>query len=158
MEQLELDLGVDSDTGSSSSSEKFGPNPSRRIDLRPRRESITQKFDIYDKKKKVSLYVTVGLYPDGQPGEIFLALGDTGEVDRSWMDAVARGVSIALQHGVPLHRLVDLYIYTKWRPFGPVKGYSSINMCSGPLDLVFRWLGIEFLGMDDLGIQRKVAE
>jgi len=156
MVQLELDLGLN--PGSSSSGESFGPNPSRRTDLRSRRENVTQKFNIYDKKKRVSLYVTVGLYPDGQPGEIFLALGDTGEVDRSWMDAVARGVSIALQHGVPLHRLVDLYAYTKWRPSGPVKGYSSINMCSGPLDLVFRWLGIEFLGMDDLGIQRKAVE
>ena len=145
--QQELDLGL------ASSGESFGPKHSDRTDLKSRRDSVTQKFDIYDGKKKVTLYVTVGFYPNGQPGEIFLALGDTGEDNRSWIDAVARGVSIALQHGVPLHRLVDLYIYTKWRPFGAVKGYEPIRMCSGPLDLVFRWIGIEFLGMTDLGVK-----
>jgi len=103
----------------------------------------------------------VGLYTGDQVGEIFLRLESKEgphQDEKSWIDAVARSVSVGLQHGVPLERYVKLYTFTKWSPCGPVKGDSRIRMCTSPLDLVFRFLAIQFLKDEEYEVKAPKLE
>lgn len=126
--------------------------PITRRTLPDRRQNVTQKFHIYTKDGPVPLYCTCGLYEDGALGEIFMSFGSGGSDDRAWIDTTARSVSVGLQNGVALCKYVDMFTGVKMEASGAVLGYERIKFCSSPLDLVFRWLGIEFLGMKELGV------
>lgn len=82
-----------------------------------------------------------------------IVLSSTGSQERAYTDALSFAIGIGLQNGAGLAEYVEQYLGMKFTPFGPVKGYEHIRMCSSPLDLAFRWLGIEFCGMDDLRAQ-----
>ena len=118
--------------------------------LPDKRESVTQKFTIIDTDGSHSFYLTAGFYPEGNVGEIFVSTNKTGSSERSVIDAMARSVSFGLQYGIPLEQYVDLLIDMQGSPRGYVKGCEGIRTCHGPLDLIFRWLGIEFCDMREL--------
>lgn len=99
---------------------------------------------------KVTLYVRTGVYPDGRLGEIFLDYGGEGSTFREMVRNFAVAISLGLQYGVPLEEFVDAFAFTRFEPFGPVRGHARLANCTSPLDAVFRHLAIKHLGREDL--------
>ena len=108
------------------------------------RTAITHKFDISGHEG----YITVGLYPDGQPGEIFLKMAKEGSTISGLMDSFATTVSVALQYGVPLHDLVHKFAHVRFEPSGFTSN-PEIPIAKSIIDYIFRWLGSRFLPADD---------
>src|SRR5208337_1976638 len=102
--------------------------------------SITHKFKVADHEG----YLTVGLYRDGMPGELFITMAKEGSTVSGLMDSFACATSIALQHGVPLKLLCEKFAHTRFEPSGwsnnPDIGYAKSIM-----DYIFRWLQLRFL-------------
>ncbi|MDQ6796026.1 MAG: hypothetical protein M3067_14655, partial [Chloroflexota bacterium] len=117
--------------------------PHRRR-LPSERTAITHKFDIAGHEG----YITVGLYPDGQPGEIFLKMAKEGSTVSGLMDTFATTVSVALQYGVPLRDLVNKFAHVRFEPSG-FTGNQEIPIAKSIVDYIFRWLGSRFLSPDD---------
>jgi len=117
--------------------------PHRRR-LPAERTAVTHKFDIAGHEG----YITVGLYPDGQPGEIFLKMAKEGSTVSGLMDSFATTVSVALQYGVPLRDLVNKFAHVRFEPSG-FTGNQEIPIAKSIIDYIFRWLGSRFLGPDD---------
>src|SRR3954453_9380678 len=117
--------------------------PHRRR-LPSERTAVTHKFDIAGHEG----YITVGLYPDGQPGEIFLKMAKEGSTVSGLMDTFATTVSVALQYGVPLRDLVNKFAHVRFEPSG-FTGNAEIPIAKSIVDYIFRWLGSRFLGPDD---------
>ncbi|HEY8869245.1 MAG TPA: LAGLIDADG family homing endonuclease, partial [Candidatus Limnocylindrales bacterium] len=117
--------------------------PHRRR-LPAERAAITHKFDIAGHEG----YITVGLYPDGQPGEIFLKMAKEGSTVSGLMDTFATTVSVALQYGVPLRDLVNKFAHVRFEPSG-FTGNQEIPIAKSIVDYIFRWLGSRFLDPDD---------
>src|ERR1700757_801880 len=117
-----------------------GPPRAVRHKLQEERASITHKFNIGGHEG----YITVGLYPDGQPGEIFITMAKEGSTVSGLMDSFACAASIALQHGVPLKLYCEKFAHTRFEPSGwsnnPDIGYAKSIM-----DYIFRWLQLRFL-------------
>lgn len=111
-----------------------------RTKLPKTRDSITHKFRIGDNEG----YLTVGLFPDGKPGELFIRLNREGNAISGFADGVCIATSIALQHGVPLDLFVKKYRNTKFEPSG-LTDDPDIRSCTSVLDYVFRWLELRFL-------------
>ncbi len=93
-------------------------------------------------------YLTVGMYEDGQPGEIFLVMAKEGSTISGLMDAFATAVSIALQYGVPLPTLVDKFTHTRFEPSGFTNN-PEIPIAKSIMDYIFRWLASKFLDRDE---------
>jgi len=104
------------------------------------RQAITHKFSIAGHEG----YLTVGLYDDGTPGEIFLSMAKEGTVVSGLVDSIAIAVSLALQHGVPLGLMVEKFSHTRFEPSG-FTGNPNIPIAKSILDYVFRWLSQKFL-------------
>ncbi len=124
--------------------------PHRRR-LPSERTAITHKFDIAGHEG----YITVGLYPDGQPGEIFLKMAKEGSTVQGLMDAFATTVSVSLQYGVPLRDLVNKFAHVRFEPSG-FTGNQEIPIAKSLVDYIFRWLGSRFLSPEEkvsLGLQ-----
>ena len=111
-----------------------------RHKLDDERKAITHKFSIAGHEG----YLTVGLYEDGQPGEIFLRVAKEGSTVSGLMDTVATMTSIALQYGVPLKTLVDKFSHTRFEPAGFTNN-PEIPIAKSVTDYVFRYLGNRFL-------------
>ena len=116
--------------------------PHRRR-LPAERTAVTHKFDIAGHEG----YITVGLYPDGQPGEIFLKMAKEGSTVSGLMDSFATTVSVALQYGVPLKDLVNKFAHVRFEPSG-FTGNQEIPIAKSIIDYIFRWLGSRFLDTD----------
>jgi ribonucleoside-diphosphate reductase alpha chain len=130
------------------------PKPYRRR-LPDERRAITHKFQVSGHEG----YITVGLYPDGQPGEIFLKMAKEGSTVSGLMDSLATMTSIALQYGVPLRDLVNKFAHSRFEPAG-FTGNQEIPIAKSIVDYVFRWLGARFLPQDErdaLGIINRSA-
>ncbi|MGH9885712.1 MAG: hypothetical protein ACREBE_09300, partial [bacterium] len=112
--------------------------PHRRR-LPAERTAVTHKFDIAGHEG----YITVGLYPDGQPGEIFLKMAKEGSTVSGLMDTFATTVSVALQYGVPLRDLVNKFAHVRFEPSG-FTGNQEIPIATSIMDYLFRWLAIRF--------------
>ena len=108
------------------------------------RTAVTHKFEISGHEG----YITVGLYPDGQPGEIFLKMAKEGSTVSGLMDTLATSVSLALQYGVPLKDVVNKFAHVRFEPSG-FTGNSEIPIAKSIVDYVFRWVGSRFLASDD---------
>jgi ribonucleoside-diphosphate reductase alpha chain len=119
------------------------PKPYRRR-LPDERRAITHKFQVSGHEG----YITVGLYPDGQPGEIFLKMAKEGSTVSGLMDALATMTSISLQYGVPLRDLVNKFGHVRFEPAG-FTGNAEIPIAKSIVDYVFRWLGARFLSQDE---------
>ena len=104
------------------------------------RRSITHKFSVGGHEG----YITVGMYEDGKPGEIFVTMAKEGSVVSGLMDCVATATSIALQYGVPLKVLVNKFSHTRFEPAG-VTNSKEIPIAKSVMDYIFRWLGLKFL-------------
>jgi len=115
-----------------------------RRKLADERRAITHKFSINEHEG----YLTVGLYEDGQPGEIFLVMAKEGSTISGLMDAFATSISIALQYGVPLQTMVDKFTHTRFEPSGFTKN-PEIPIAKSITDYIFRWLASKFLSRED---------
>ena len=104
------------------------------------RMSLTHKFEIAGHEG----YITVGLYEDGQPGELFITMSKEGSTIGGLMDTVGTLTSIALQYGVPLESLVKKFAYQRFEPSGFTKN-PDIRHATSIADYVFRWLGCQFI-------------
>ncbi|HXF06907.1 MAG TPA: vitamin B12-dependent ribonucleotide reductase, partial [Blastocatellia bacterium] len=89
-------------------------------------------------------YITVGMYEDGRPGEIFVTVAKEGSTISGLMDAFATAVSIALQYGVPLEALVRKFSHMRFEPSG-VTTNPEIRVAKSLVDYIFRWLASQFL-------------
>ena len=115
-----------------------------RRKLPDERQAITHKFSINQHKG----YITVGLYEDGQPGEIFLVMAKEGSTVSGLVDCFATTISIALQYGVPLKALVEKFTHTRFEPSG-FTGNPRIPIAKSIADYVCKWLASKFLDRDD---------
>jgi len=111
-----------------------------RHKLQEERASITHKFKVGDHEG----YITVGLYPSGEPGELFITMAKEGSTVSGLMDSFALAVSIALQHGVPLKLLCEKFAHTRFEPSG-WSGNPDIGYAKSIMDYIFRWLQLRFL-------------
>lgn len=112
-----------------------------RRKLPDERQSITHKFSIGGHEG----YITVGLYEDGTPGELFITMAKEGSTISGLMDCFATAISYALQYGVPLKFLVDKFSHVRFEPSGWT-GNPQIPYAKSIMDYIFRWLGLKFLG------------
>ena len=119
------------------------PKPYRRR-LPDERRALTHKFQVSGHEG----YITVGLYPDGQPGELFLKMAKEGSTVSGLMDALATMTSVALQYGVPLRDLVNKFAHSRFEPAG-FTGNAEIPIAKSIVDYVFRWMGSRFLSKDE---------
>jgi len=104
------------------------------------RMSLTHRFEIAGHEG----YITVGLYEDGQPGELFITMAKEGSTIGGLMDTVGTLTSIALQYCVPLESLVKKFAYQRFEPSGFTKN-PDIRNATSITDYVFRWLGCQFI-------------
>jgi ribonucleoside-diphosphate reductase alpha chain len=115
------------------------PKPYRRK-LPDERASITHKFDIAGHEG----YITVGMYPEGQPGEIFIVMNKEGSTLSGIMDVFATSISLNLQYGVPLKVLVNKFTHLRFEPSGFTRN-PQIPMAKSIVDYIFRWMALKFL-------------
>ena len=118
------------------------PQPVRRK-LPEERQAITHKFDIQGHEG----YLTVGLYEDGMPGELFLVMAKEGSTISGFADAFAQAISYALQYGVPLQVLADKFSHMRFEPSGMTKN-PQVRFAKSIVDYVFRWLAAKFLSAE----------
>ena len=104
------------------------------------RSAITHKFDIAGHEG----YLTIGLFEDGHPGEVFITMAKEGSTIGGLMDSVAALTSISLQYGVPLEALVRKFTHQRFEPSGFTKN-PQIRHAKSIIDYVFRWMGIQFI-------------
>ncbi|MDP9339111.1 MAG: vitamin B12-dependent ribonucleotide reductase [Acidobacteriota bacterium] len=123
--------------------ELFGRN--QREKMPAERASVTHKFSIGGHEG----YITVGMYDDGRPGEIFIKMSKEGSTLSGIMDGLALTVSIGLQYGVPLKVYVDKLLNTRFEPSG-ITANPKIRFVSSVLDYIARWLGGRFISADYL--------
>jgi ribonucleoside-diphosphate reductase alpha chain len=112
----------------------------RRERLEDTRKSITHKFSVSGHEG----YITVGLYPDGRPGELFITMAKEGSTIGGLMDAFGTAVSMSLQYGVPLEDYVRKFSHMRFEPQGYTKN-PDIRIAKSLIDYIFRWLGMTFL-------------
>jgi ribonucleoside-diphosphate reductase alpha chain len=115
------------------------PRPYRRR-LPDTRKSITHKFSVAGHEG----YLTVGLYDDGQPGELFITMAKEGSTVGGLMDVIGTCVSMALQYGVPLITLVDKFRHARFEPAGMTSN-KDIPFAKSLIDYIFCWLGCQFI-------------
>jgi ribonucleoside-diphosphate reductase alpha chain len=114
-----------------------------RRKLADERKAITHKFAVGQHEG----YLTVGLYENGQPGEIFITMAKEGSTVSGLMDSFATAVSLALQYGVPLKVLCDKFSHTRFEPSGWSPN-PEIRYAKSVMDYIFRWLALKFLPRD----------
>ena len=119
--------------------EKLAAAP-RRERLPDTRASVTHKFNISGHEG----YITVGLYPDGRPGEMFITMAKEGSTIGGLMDCFGTAVSMSLQYGVPLDVYVNKFSHTRFEPMGFTTN-PDVRIAKSIVDYIFRWLGITFL-------------
>jgi ribonucleoside-diphosphate reductase alpha chain len=115
----------------------------KRRKLPDERHSITHKFDISGHEG----YITVGLFEDGTPGEIFLTMAKEGSTISGFADAFAQAISYSLQYGVPLQALVDKFSHARFEPSGMTKN-PEVRFAKSIVDYIFRWMATKFLSAD----------
>src|SRR5690606_13778719 len=108
--------------------------------LSDERQSITHKFAVGGHEG----YITVGLYDDGQPGEVFIKMSKEGSTISGLMDSFATAVSLSLQYGVPLKDLVEKFQHVRYEPSGWTNN-QEIRYAKSLTDYIFRWLGTRFV-------------
>ncbi|HLG58081.1 MAG TPA: vitamin B12-dependent ribonucleotide reductase [Vicinamibacterales bacterium] len=118
---------------------KIVETPKRRK-LRDERRAITHKFDVAGHEG----YITVGMFEDGTPGEIFLVMAKEGSTISGFADAFAQAISYALQYGVPLQALVDKFSHARFEPSGITKN-PEVRFAKSIVDYIFRWMATKFL-------------
>jgi ribonucleoside-diphosphate reductase alpha chain len=134
---------IDKPAETASPAAPSGFRPVRRK-LPAERKAITHKFSIGGHEG----YITVGMYDDGQPGEIFLVMAKEGSTISGLMDSFATAISLALQYGVPLKVLIDKFSHVRFEPSGHT-GNEEVPYAKSIVDYIFRWLASKFLTPDE---------
>jgi ribonucleoside-diphosphate reductase alpha chain len=124
-----------------------------RCRLPEERQSMTHRFNIGGHKG----YVTVGLYPDGEPGELFITMAKEGSSVSGLVSSVAQVVSVALQHGVPLKVFCEKFEHTRFEPNG-FTGNRELPIATSIMDYIFRWLRLRFLNGTPGTLNRDTAK
>ena len=104
------------------------------------RASVVHEFCVGGHKGTI----TVGLYPDGTPGELFITMSKEGSTIRGLVDSIGVLTSLALQHGVPLDAIASKFEGSRFEPQGVAIGCDEITFATSVLDYVFRWMQIRF--------------
>ncbi|MBT5712547.1 vitamin B12-dependent ribonucleotide reductase, partial [Candidatus Poribacteria bacterium] len=130
--------------------EAAAANEPVRRRLPDERQSVTHKFSVGEHEG----YITVGLYEDGKPGEMFLTMSKEGSTISGLMDAFATMTSLALQYGVPLDALVRKFSHMRFEPQGFTSN-KQIPMAKSLVDYIFRWMALKFL--DDASLAGSAA-
>ncbi len=122
-----------------------GPPKAVRHRLPAERPAVTHRFSIAGHKG----YITVGLYPNGQPGELFLRMAKEGSTIGGLMECIGTAVSVGLQHGVPLKVLCEKFSHTRFEPSGWT-GNEEMGYAKSIMDYIFRWIELRFLSGAEL--------
>ncbi|MCL4741809.1 MAG: adenosylcobalamin-dependent ribonucleoside-diphosphate reductase [Phycisphaerales bacterium] len=118
------------------------------------RRSITHKFNVAGHEG----YLTVGLYEDGLPGELFITMAKEGSTIGGLMDSLGTATSVALQYGVPVESLVTKFTHQRFEPAGMTTN-RDIPMAKSLVDYIFRWLGMQFIpGYREANAPRRPSE
>jgi len=125
----------------------------QREKLPVERNSVTHKFSVGGHEG----YITVGMYPDGRPGEIFIKMSKEGSTLSGVMDGLALTLSIGLQYGVPLKVLVNKLVNTRFEPSG-ITPNANIRFATSVLDYIARWLGGRFISSEYLKLNGAPME
>ena len=112
----------------------------RRERLPDTRQSVTHKFNVAGHDG----YITVGLYTDGRPGELFITMAKEGSTVGGLMDCFGTAISMSLQYGVPLEVLVNKFSHTRFDPWGHTSN-PDVRIAKSVVDYIFRWLGVTFI-------------
>src|SRR5580700_11897186 len=137
-------------------SDLMGPPAANRHRLQDERSAITHHFAFGGHEG----YLTVGFYPNGQPGEIFIRMAKAGSTIAGLMECFGTVVSVSLQHGVPLKVLCDKLSHTRFEPSGWT-GNEELGYAKSIMDYLFRWMELRFLSGKQLPLftqQMAVAE
>lgn len=130
---------------------KLGMVSRRRLPAE--RAALTHKFSIGGHEG----YLTVGLFEDGKPGELFCTMAKEGSTISGLMDVFATAISLSLQYGVPLKVLVEKFVHTRFEPSGFTKN-ADIPLASSVCDYIFRWMGLKFLSSSERPEWLKTAQ
>src|SRR6185503_2599585 len=125
----------------------------KRRRLPDERQSVTHKVSVGGHDG----YLTVGMYEDGTPGEIFIVMAKAGSTLSGVMDSFATALSLGLQHGVPLRLFVNKFSHVRFEPHGFTKN-ADIPIAKSIVDYIFRWLGIKFLGYAPASVAHETAK
>jgi ribonucleoside-diphosphate reductase alpha chain len=124
-----------------------GPPAANRHRLPDERVALTHHFSVGGHEG----YLTVGLYPNGEPGEIFIRMAKGGSTIAGLMECFGTVISVSLQHGVPLRVLCDKLSHTRFEPSGWA-GNERIGYAKSIMDYIFRWIEARFLAGDKLSL------
>ncbi|MFC1780658.1 vitamin B12-dependent ribonucleotide reductase [Planctomycetota bacterium] len=139
--------------GKAASAEAAAPARPFRRRLPDTRNSLTHKFSVTGHEG----YLTVGLYEDGQPGELFITMAKEGSTVGGLMDVIGTCTSMALQYGVPLITLVDKFRHARFEPSGMTSN-RDIPFAKSLIDYIFCWLGCQFIpGYADKNTPNRTA-
>ncbi|HTS33757.1 MAG TPA: vitamin B12-dependent ribonucleotide reductase [Thermoplasmata archaeon] len=144
------------ETGQGKAASAAGPRGPARERLPNERKAVTHHFEVGGHDG----YVTVGLYPDGRPGEIFFRVTKEGSTVNGLMDSLGLAMSMALQHGVPLKDLVRKLAHLRFEPAGATNN-PKIRFAKSIPDYVARWLANEFLTEEErraIGLEGPASE
>lgn len=111
-----------------------------------KRKGYTQKAKVGDHK----IFLRTGEFEDGSLGEIFIDMHKEGSAFRALLNAFAMAVSLGLQYRVPLEKMVEMFVFTRFEPGGFVQGHDRIKNATSLIDFIFRDLAVNYLGRDDL--------
>ena len=145
--QAQLAAHILSTTQNADALDAQAPPRAVRHRLPAERMSITHKFGIGGHEG----YITVGLYPSGAPGEIFIRMAKEGSTISGLMDSFATAISLALQHGVPLKVLCEKFAHTRFEPSGWT-GSEELGYAKSIMDYLFRWMQLRFLSGQQLDL------
>ena len=134
-----LNTSCDSDQDGSPAEDRQAPPTPRRVRLPDERTALTHKFSVGGHEG----YLTIGMYPNGQPGEMFIAMAKEGSVVSGLMDSFATACSIMLQYGVPLDVLTSKFKHSRFEPSGFTTN-KEIPIAKSIMDYMFRWLELKF--------------
>ncbi|MDA1038132.1 MAG: vitamin B12-dependent ribonucleotide reductase [bacterium] len=116
----------------------------RRRRLPDERKALTHKFSVANHEG----YITVGLYDDGSPGELFVTMSKEGSTLSGLINSFATAVSVGLQYGVPLNVLAKKFVHVRFEPAG-FTTHADIRIAKSLVDYIFRWLSLKFLPTDE---------
>jgi ribonucleoside-diphosphate reductase alpha chain len=145
--EAQLAAMLHSSTQNADSLDAKSPPRAMRHRLPNERASVTHKFSIAGHEG----YLTVGLYPNGQPGELFIRMAKEGSTISGLMDSFATAISMCLQHGVPLKLLCEKFAHTRFEPSGWT-GNEQIGYAKSIMDYLFRWMQLRFLSGHQLDL------
>ena len=138
--EAKISTMTEASTQNADSLDAQAPPRAVRHRLPAERASVTHKFALAGHEG----YITVGLYPNGTPGEIFIRMAKEGSTVSGLMDSFATAISISLQHGVPLRVLCEKFAHTRFEPSGWT-GNPEIGYAKSIMDYIFRWIQMRFL-------------